>query len=146
MALNELFLEIYIAILCLNGGILLVGGSQSIPGLQTAALVSPFTSANVTAATQPNIFNSTNPSGTLVQNLTTNVINQTSPLGPVLNPISDFFFYPLNLLWLFVQFITGAFVWQALAIFGMPSVMVYILQGILGLLLGRTLLYYITGR
>jgi len=110
------------------------------------ALKSPFDIVqNVTAATQPKIFNATNPSGTLLSNTTTNVSNATGNgiLGPLyfLNP-----WYIISLLWVFVQFITGLFVWNALLVVHMPLPAVALIASIVYILIARSLLYYVTGR
>ena len=139
MALNTLFWEIFIAMQCINGMIFVVDGLADTP------LKTPFdTSGNVTAASQPNIFNFTDPTGTLVENMTTNVRNDTN--NSLLNPLQDYFFYPLQLLWTVVQFITGGFVWEALTIFGLPDQFMYVLQGVIGTILILTLKYELTGR
>lgn len=147
MALQTLFLEIYIAMLCINGGVYLTDSLIEGTSLDVG-LISPFTSGNVTSITQPNIYNSTNNSGTLTGNATSlNTINNSTIGGTsgVLNPI-EALWYPISLLWTFVQFITGGFVFQVLGIFGFPIAFTYIMQGIMGLLLGIMVLYYFTGR
>lgn len=142
MALQTLFLEIYIAMLCINGGIYIVDSLVDTP------LVTPFTSANVTSITQPNIYNSTSPTGTLVGNSTSlNTINNSTIGGTsaLLNPI-EALWYPIALLWTFIQFLTGGFVFQVLGIFGFPAAFTYVMQAVMGLLLGVNILYYLTGR
>lgn len=139
MALNTLFLEVYIAILCINGGILIVDGAISTP------LKSPFDiTPNVTAATQPNIFNATDSSGTLTENITSNVINNTD--SSILDPVADFVFFPLQVIWNFIQLLTGGFIFENLTIFGFPTTFVFVMQGIIGILLVITIIYYFTGR
>lgn len=143
MALQTHFLEIYIAILCINGGIYMV---DSLSGQN---LLSPFdTSTNVTAAVQPNIFNSTSNTNYITGNFTTTGVFDNSTIGgtsATLNPV-DTILYPLTLLWTFVQFLTGGFIWTTLAIFGLPAVMTYVLQGVIGMMLAITIVYYLTGR
>lgn len=143
MALQTHFLEIYIAILCINGGIYMVDN------LSGQNLLSPFdTTTPVTAVDQPNIFNSTDNSNTLTGNSTTTGVLNNSTIGgtsSTLNPV-DSILYPITLLWTFVQFITGGFIWTMLGIFGLPAVLVYSLQGVIGLLLAITIVYYLTGR
>ena len=147
MALQTLFLEIYIAMLCINGGVYMT--AELVEGTSLdVGLVSPFNSLNVTAVTQPNINNSTSSSGTLTGNLTSlNNINNSTIGGNsgFLNPI-EALWYPIALLWTFVQFITGGFVFQALAIFGLPAAFVFVMQGVMGLLLAIMVIYYFTGR
>ena len=116
--------------------------------LSGANLVTPFTSANVTAASQPNLFNSTDNSDTLSGNFTTTDVFDNSTIGGTsgtLNPVENLLF-PITLLWTFVQFITGGFIWSALAIFGLPIALTFVLQGIIGVLLAITIVYYLTGR
>ena len=138
--MQEIFVEIYLFILCINGAILLVDSLSDTP------LVTPFDiSKQVQGKTMPSIYNSTSSSNTLVNNMTTNVRNGTGS-STVLNILQDSFFYPLAILQGIINFLTGGFIWQALALFGMPIVFVYVLQGILGFLLARTILYYVTGR
>ena len=147
MALQTLFLEIYIAMLCINGGVYLTASLVDGTSLDVG-LISPFTSANVTAVTQPNIYNSTNNSGTLVYNQTTlNTLNNSTIGGDsgFLNPI-EALWYPITLLWTFIQFITGGFVFQVLGIFGLPAAFIFIMQGVMGLLLALNVIYYLTGR
>lgn len=143
MALQTHFLEIYIAILCINGGIYMV---DSLSGQN---LLSPFdTSTPITPVDQPNIFNSTNNTNTLTGNSTTTGVFNNSTIGgssSTLNPV-DSILYPITLLWTFVQFITGGFIWTMLGIFGLPAALVYSLQGVIGLLLAITIVYYLTGR
>jgi hypothetical protein len=77
--------------------------------------------------------------------MTTNVVNGTGS-STVLNFLQDSFFYPLAILQGVINFLTGGFIWQALALVGMPTMFMYVLQGILGFLLARTILYFVTGR
>lgn len=147
MALQTLFLEIYIAMLCINGGVYMTAALAEGTALDVG-LISPFTSANVTAITQPNIYNSTSSSGTLVGNQTTlNTINNSTIGGDsgILNPI-EALWYPIAVLWTFVQFITGGFVFSVLGIFGLPAAFTYVMQGVMGLLLAINIIYYTTGR
>ena len=144
MALQTLFLEIYLALLAINGGILMVDSLVDTP------LVTPFdTSMNVTGTSQPNIFNGTSNDGTLTGNFTTldSLTNSTIVPGGsgTLNPF-DTLFFPITMLYTFVQFITGGFVFQVLILFGFPEIFVFVLQGLIGTLLAVTIVYYITGR
>lgn len=145
MALNELFLEIYIAMLCINGGILMVDSLVDTP------LKTPFdTSANVTAInTGPisSIYNTTSPSGTLVGNMTgTNTLNNSTLGGSAATLIPYDPYNPIALIWTFIQFLTGGFIFQILGIFGFPAEFLYILQAIFGILLARIVIYYWLGR
>jgi hypothetical protein len=138
--MQEIFVEIYLFILCINGAVMVVDAMTDTP------LVTPFDiNTQIQAANMPKVFNSTSNSYTLVNNMTTNVVNGTGS-NTVLNFLQDSFFYPLAILQGVINFLTGGFVWQALAMFGLPSVFVYVLQTILGFMLARTILYYVTGR
>ena len=150
MALNETFLDLWIFILCVNGGVLIVDALVDTP------LKTPFDiDANVAGITQPNLYNKTNSANTLVSNVTTSVRNTTSAgigygTGSLLSPIQDYFFYPLNILWFFVQMMTGGFMFQVIGIFipasATTNIIIYVLQGIMGVFLVRTIIYYMTGR
>ncbi len=147
MALQTLFLEIYIAMLCINGGVYLTNSLIDGTSLDTN-LISPFTSANVTSITQPNIYNSSSISGTLVGNSSSlDTINNSTIGGSSgsLNPI-EALWYPIALLWTFIQFLTGGFVFSVLGIFGLPAAFIFVMQGVMGLLLAITIFYYVTGR
>jgi len=139
--MQEIFVEIYLFILCINGAVMVVDALTETP------LVTPFDiEEQIQAATMPNVFNASSSSGTtLVKNMTTNVVNGTGS-NTVLNFLQDSFFYPLAILQGVVNFLTGGFIWQALTIFGLPTVFVYVLQIILGFMLARSILYYVTGR
>jgi len=143
MALQTLFLEIYIALLCINGGILIVDSLTDTP------LITPFDSSTVIASQWPAIFNDTAPAGTFLQNVTTLDKIDNGTIGDIggsfTNPV-DTLFYPITILWSFAQFMTGGFVWDALALFGFPAVFVVTLKIIIGALATFSVIYYITGR
>jgi hypothetical protein len=98
---------------------------------------------NVTQSTLPHLYNATNPSGTLTQNLTTSVHNATN--SNILSSIFDPF-YILSALWAFIQFVTGGFAFAILGLFGFPSVFIYGMQALYGFVLVRTLIYMLLGR
>ena len=144
MAVQTLFLEIYLALLAINGGILMVDSLVDTP------LITPFDSSmNVTATDQPNLFNGTSNTDTLSGNFTTldSLNNGTIVPGGTepLNPF-DTLLFPITMIYTFLQFITGGFVFQTLLIFGFPEVFVFVMQGLIGLLLVITIVYYVTGR
>jgi hypothetical protein len=150
MALQTLFLEIYIALLCINAGILIVDSQVATP------LITPFDSSTVIAAQWPAIFNDTAPAGTFMNNVTSLDVYDNSTIGDTqvdgtplgsgnINPV-DTLFYPITILWSFVQFMTGGFVWDALGLFGFPSVFVVSLKIIIGALATFSVIYYLTGR
>lgn len=58
----------------------------------------------------------------------------------------DNIFYPFAIFELFINFITGGFIWQLFAVFGFPSIFVGVMQSVIGMLLVITIVYYVTGR
>lgn len=64
----------------------------------------------------------------------------------ILDPIQDAVFFPFALFELFVNFITGGFIWALFATFGFPSIFVTVMQVVIGMLLAVTIVYYFTGR
>lgn len=65
--------------------------------------------------------------------------------GGTLNPI-DYILFPVAIVWTFIQFVTGGFVFQFLALFGFPTMFVFALQGIIGILFARMVIYWVLGR
>lgn len=145
MALNELWWEILLAVLCINGGILIVDS------LQDTALITPFdtstTVAGLTSGPVTDTYNFTTPSGTLGGNLSGGSLqNNTIGGNPgLLNPI-DFVFQPLAFIWGIMVFMTSGFAMNMIALLGFPAIFSYVMTGIFGLLLVRNLLYLWTGR
>ena len=144
MSLQELGLEIYIVMLCLNAGILIVDATVDTP------LITPFNSTQtvtgIASGPVTGIANYTTNTG-LAQNVTNGtLLNSTiGGGGGNLNPI-DTVLFPVTVIWTIVQFITGAFVFQVLALFGLPDIFIFTLQAIIGLLFVRLILYYVWGR
>ena len=137
--------EIWLVVLCLNGGFLLFDAAFDTP------LVTPFdTTATITpirTGTVANIYNTTG----IYQSLNSSDA-QNSTIGgsaAILNPIETLFF-PLALLWTFIQFVTGGFVFQVLAIIGGASPLwttfTFVLQGVIGILFARSIVYWVWGR
>lgn len=171
--MQKLFLEIYLFMLCINGGIMIVESTPTGTPLDIP-LISPM---NVTDTTQvqsiemPNTFKMNNctingeidwqigdsaacttaggtwnvVTGTLTENVSTNVVNGTGS-STILDPIQDAVFFPFAIFEVFINFITGGFIWQLFAVFGFPSVFVTVMQIVVGLLLAVTVIYYFTGR
>jgi len=171
MGMQELFLEIYLFILCINGGIMVVDSVSDTP------LITPFDATkhcwqnngilsnietesdciaisggqwaytNVTATSMPDIYyydiNTNSTSGELIGTVTG---NQTGNSNAILDPLTDAVFYPIALVQGIINFLTGGFIWQTLNIIGLPAVFVLVLQSVIGLLLVRTIIYYVTGR
>lgn len=129
----------------MNGGILLVDAA-----FPDTPLITPFdTAQNVTGITTgvvTQIANYTSDAG-LTQNLTSGS-QQNSTIGgssSLLNPV-DSLFFPLAALWTFIQFVTGGFVFQVIGLFGFPDIFVFSLQGIIGILFARMVVYWVWGR
>lgn len=145
MGSETIAFDIWLVVLCLNAGLLLVDASFPDTPLKT-----PFdTSMNVTGidtgiVTQ--IANYTSDVG-LTQNLTSGDQSNSTIGGSVgiLNPI-DTLFFPLAALWTFIQFVTGGFVFQVIALFGFPDIFVFALQGIIGIMFARMVIYWVWGR
>lgn len=96
--------------------------------------------------TPSQIYNATTGIG-ITQNLTSGEQNNSTIGGTpaILNPIETLLF-PLALLWSFIQFFTGAFVFQVLAVFGFPAEFVFAMQGVIGALFARSVVYWVWGR
>ena len=144
MGSETIAFDIWLIVLCLNGGLLLVDAAFPDTPLKT-----PFdTTGNVTGITTgvpAQIFNQTTSTG-ITQNLTSgSAENSTIGGSGTLNPV-DTVFFPLAALWTFIQFVTGGFVFQVMALFGFPDIFVFALQGIIGILFARTVVYWIWGR
>lgn len=145
--LQEVGMEIFLVMLCINGfiglGAILLNPPYVTHGI---AIKSPFDILqNVTATTQPKIFNATSPSGTLLANGTTSVYNVTGN-NVIINYITQSPFYFLALSYIFAQFVTGLFIWNTLLIFHFPLPFVILVAGVVYLLILRSFYYYITGK
>jgi hypothetical protein len=140
--IQESFFEVWMVLLCINCALLVVG--HTIPGVP---LHTPFdAAASVNPIPLPSSLNysNTNTTGTIVTGLSTSLKNETN--GNPLDPIKDFVFFPLNVIWFFATFVTGGFALSILSIFGFPAIFVTIVQGIMLILMGRGLVYYFSGR
>lgn len=134
MAFQETFLEIYILILCINGGIMMIDAFDD------TTLITPFDiNRNVTSTTMPDVYQFNTTTNTATGNL---YGNATSYTGSITDPL----FYPLAIIQSAINLITGGFIWHTLAIFGLPAIFVSVFQTIIGVLLIRSLIYYVTGR
>ena len=101
-----------------------------VDALTDTPLVTPFdVDQNVTGTEMPAIMeydyatNSTITSGNLLGNVTQTIPTNSTDSSP-LDPITDSVFYPIAILQGFINFLTGGFIWQTLALFGLPSVFV----------------------
>lgn len=145
MGSETIAFDIWLVVLCLNGGILLVDAA-----FPATPLLTPFdTSQNVTGITTgipTQIANYTSDAG-LAQNLTSGSQNNNTIGGSssILNPV-DSLFFPLAALWTFIQFVTGGFVFQVIGLFGFPDIFIFSLQGIIGILFARMVVYWVWGR
>ena len=81
-------------------------------------------------------------SGTLQNDVVSNV----NAGSPVLSSLTDAVFLPFAIIQGMINFLTGGFIWQALALIGLPAIFVVVLQGVIGMLLIRTIIYYVLGR
>ena len=145
MGSETIAFDIWLVVLCINAGLLMVDAAFPDTPLRTpfdvAADVTP-----IRTGTPAQIYNETTGLG-ITQNLTSGE-QQNSTIGgtgSTLNPI-DTIFFPLAALWTFIQFVTGGFVFQVVALFGFPDVFVFALQGIIGILFARMVVYWIWGR
>lgn len=135
----EIALWFYAVMLCLNGML-----AYAVPVIAEQFGVNPLSpfnlTMNVTATTQPNTGSEDNTSG-LLYNVTGNVRNATD------NSLIDQFLnlggYLTGGVTAVINFLTGAFVWQALAVFGLPSAFVVIFQSVFFFFLVLTVIHVI---
>lgn len=137
MGSETIAFDIWLLLLCVNAGILIVDATFDTP------LLTPFDQTVVTGfstGVPANIANYT-------ADLTSGQADNSSLGGApaTLNPF-DTIFFPLALLWSFIQFVTGGFVFQVIGLFGFPPMFVFALQGIIGILFARSIVYWIWGR
>jgi len=143
MGSETIAFDILLVVLSINGGLLLVDAAFDTP------LITPFDlNATVTPVKEglpSEIFNAT--AGGLVQNLTSTTQDNSTFGGAAASVgIFDTLFFPLILLWTFIKFITGAFIFEFMVLLGMPAIFVFALQGIIGLLIARMVIYWVWGR
>lgn len=144
MGSETIAFDILLVILCINGGLLLVDAAFVTP------LKTPFdinmTVTPITTGLPSDVY--TNGTGGLVGNLSSTTAENSTVAGGTVGTLTifDTIFFPLIILWTFIQFITGAFIWEFLAILGLPSIFVFILQGVIGLLIARMIVYWVWGR
>ncbi|NIN03673.1 MAG: hypothetical protein GTO44_09965 [Hydrotalea flava] len=143
MGSETIAFDIFLVVLSINGGLVLVDAAFDTP------IITPFDMTEVTPITDgvpSQIYNVTTGTG-LVQNLSsTTQDNSTFGGSPASVGIFDTIFFPLILLWTFIKFITGGFIFEFLAVIGMPIEFTFILQGIIGLLIARMIIYWVWGR
>jgi hypothetical protein len=137
---QEVGWNILLVMLCING---MIGVGST---LVNVPLKSPFDIVqNVTATTQPQIVNFTSPNGTLLSNVTTGVYNVTANNNPLVYMVNNTF-YLLALIYIFAQFVSGAFIWNAMLAYHMPLQFVALVASIVYALIARSIVYYVTGR
>jgi hypothetical protein len=124
------FLIIHVFFLCLNVGL---AGVSSISGYSMGAQAFP------------NYYNQTNPSGTLVANVT-NPVNQTtgSPFNIFTQPIQII----QQITYFIVNALTMGFIINAMSasLLHLPAVLMIGIQSVLGILLAVEIIFYWTGR
>ncbi len=125
---------------------------SAFPSTQFTTPFDNSTIATLTASDFPNILNTTDPSNTVVGNLTTPT-NATElygdtggGAGEIFGFIPDYFELPFAVLYYIIQFATGGWLWQGMALFGFPDYAVYAFQSLTGFWLVYTLAYYILGK
>lgn len=145
MGSETIAFDIWLAVLCINAGVLLVDTAFTTP------LITPFetstTVSGISSGIPSQIANYTTDAG-FAQNLTSGTQDNSTIGGgspSTLNPI-DTLFFPLAALWTFIQFVTGGFVFQVIGLFGMPDIFIYSLMGIIGILFARSVVYWVWGR
>lgn len=147
MGSETIAFDILLVFLCLNGGLLIVGTAFPDTILRT-----PFdTSLEVTgirSGLPSQIYNSTTGTG-IAQNLTSGTESNSTIGGSGLsnlNPI-DTIFFPLSLLWSFIQFVTNLVpLFNMMSTFGMPTMFIYTIVGVIGILIARMVVYFVWGR
>lgn len=138
---QEVFIEIMLVVLCINGGILMT------TFLSGQTLTTPFdTTVTITGINNTSIYPTNPTTGGIIANVTTNVHNSTSGGGSLLNQITSNSWFILSVLWMFWQFISGGFIWSALNIFGFPAIFIQVITAPLVVLGARSAVYYFTGR
>ena len=115
----------------INGMMLFI--SDAMPAY---SLVSPINNATITPPAQPNV----------IGNLS--VINSSNPSNATAGgtvSIWDTVNYAWNQTIFVVHLLTGGFIWNALAVFGLPDIVFGIIQGSIGIFLILTVLHFWRG-
>ena len=100
-------------------------------------LINPLTNQTIVPAVQPNVTES-------LDNLTaTNAQNATGS-GTV--GIWETVEYTYNQTLFVINLLTGGFLFQALAVFGLPTLIFQLIQGVMAVFLSITILHVVTGR
>lgn len=138
----QTFIQVYVFLLCINGGIFIV--EQTMPSFP---LTSPFNNAvnisNVTASSFGNLYNGTNNNGTVTSQISTPINGTThSPF----NWFGDWFNISLAVLQTLFGVLFGGFIGQVLGLFGFPFAFIVVIYAIEGVFLAITAIYYLTGK
>lgn len=141
----RIFPRVYFFVMCCNIGIFMLGSAFG-----STIIQDPFTnstSISVDETDFPNIYNGTDPSGTLYANFT-NPTNQTGAGGggEPFQFIPDYFEIPFTVLYTIIQFISGGYVFAGIALFGFPTYATAMFQLAIAFWGVYTMAYYILGR
>ena len=102
------------------------------------SLLNPLTNQTIVPAIQPNVTNT-------LSNLTSTT-SQNATSGGAAVGIWETLDYTYNQTLFVINLLTGGFLFQALAAFGLPDLVYQIFQGVLGVFLTITILHVVTGR
>ncbi len=119
--------------------------------LGVAVINEPFTgtaTVSVNATDLPNIINTTNPDNTIMQNVTSpsNSTEIGGGSGDTFLFVPDYFEIPFAVLYYFLQFISGGWIWNGIAVFGFPEDVLFGIQVLIGFWAIYTIVYYIIGK
>lgn len=136
----QTFLQIYVFLLCINGGIFIV--ENTAPNFP---LTSPFDNThhigNVSKTSFGNLYNATNNNGT-VTNQVENPTNGTTPF----NWFTDWFNITLAVIQTIFGVLFGGFIGQVMALFAFPDAFFVVVYALHGFFLLITAIYYLTGK
>lgn len=139
------FLQIWIFILCINGMLVVVNAlvDESDTGM---AIGTPFDlDTDLDPCADPTNEICIQQFQLATNSTTMQNFNATSTSN---NPLDSFatFGYASEAVWDFVGMLTGSTVFNALALFGFPSIFVYVCQGIMGVFMAITIVHYVFNR
>jgi hypothetical protein len=136
----QTFLQIYIFLLCINGGIFIV--ENTAPNFP---LISPFDNAqhiaNVTVGSFGNLYNATNNTGTVSSTIQTPT-NGSSPF----NWFTDWFNITLAVVQTLFGIMFGGFIGQVMGLFAFPWPFFVVVYALHGFFLIISAIYYLTGK
>lgn len=135
-------LWMFALMLALNGTMAYVG--PIVEDQLDVEITSPFDGNTITPIDQPNIYNSTDQSGTLYQNVTS-IANATS--GNPFNFFTESLYWSLGLLQTIYLFASGAFIFSAISVIGIPTLFLQLaFFSVLGFFVIITIAHLVTGR